>query len=168
MGERSHFPHFGGNLRRARKAQRYTLAQLAREVGVSKTYLWELENDTEGKKSPSADVVHRLARLFGMSMEELLGVGSGAAAHAANRVELGVIEFHSERFNPGLIERFDAVRDDLTDAACIVDLWMKDIAAVLKEFGYEMHVYRGPEKQEQHEQWESAREAWQRTAPRIN
>lgn len=154
MSEQTHFPHFSSNLRRTRKAHRFSLTQLALEVGVSKTYLWELENDAEGKKSPSASVVHRLARLFGMGMEELLGVSSPPAA---NRVELGAIEFHSERFNPGLIERFFGVRDDLTAAACIVDLWLLDISAVLEEFGYEMHVYRGPEKQEQHEQWEKAR-----------
>jgi hypothetical protein len=56
-------------------------------------------------------------------------------------VQLGVIEFHSESYNPGLIDRFYAVRDDLTDAACIVDVWLMDIATVLSEFGYEMHIY---------------------------
>lgn len=56
-------------------------------------------------------------------------------------VQLGVIEFHSERLNPGLIKRFYEVRDDLTAAACIVDLWLLDIRAVLREFGYEMKVY---------------------------
>ena len=55
-------------------------------------------------------------------------------------VQLGVIEFHSERVNPGLIKRFYAIRDDLTAAGCIVDLWLMDIATVLGEFGYEMKV----------------------------
>lgn len=67
---------------------------------------------------------------------------------ANNEVKLGVIEFHSERSNPGLAERFFAVTNDLKDAACIVDLWLLDIAAVLKEFGYEMKVYRGPDAQQ--------------------
>jgi len=58
------------------------------------------------------------------------------------RVELGVIEFHSERINSGLIERFHAVTEDLRDAACIVDVWLMDIAAVLKEHGYDMRIYR--------------------------
>lgn len=56
-------------------------------------------------------------------------------------VQLGVIEFHSERVNPGLIKRFYEVRDDLTAAGCIVDLWLLDIQTVLKEFGYEMKVF---------------------------
>jgi hypothetical protein len=55
-------------------------------------------------------------------------------------VQLGVIEFHSERVNPGLIKRFYEVRDDLTAAGCIVDLWLMDIATVLKEFGYTMTI----------------------------
>lgn len=55
-------------------------------------------------------------------------------------VKLGVIEFHSERFNPGLIKRFYEVTKDLRDSGSIVDLWLMDIATVLKEFGYEMQV----------------------------
>jgi hypothetical protein len=66
-----------------------------------------------------------------------------------DRVELGVIEFHSEQLNPGLIDRFFAVRDDLTDSASIVDLWIMDIATVLGEFGYDMRVYRTPKKARQ-------------------
>jgi hypothetical protein len=68
-------------------------------------------------------------------------------AAETREVNLGVIEFHSEQVNPGLIKRFYAVRDDLTAAACIVDLWLMDIASVLLEFGYEMKVFRTPEKQ---------------------
>lgn len=56
------------------------------------------------------------------------------------KVELGVIEFHSSSFNPGLIDRFYAVVKDLRDSGSIVDLWLLDIAAVLKEFGYAMTI----------------------------
>ncbi len=52
---------------------------------------------------------------------------------------LGVIQFHPQ---PDLRERFYAVRDDLTAAGCIVDLWLMDLATVLGEFGYEMTVRR--------------------------
>lgn len=55
-------------------------------------------------------------------------------------VKLGVIEFHSPSFNPGLMERFYAVTKDLTAAGCIVDLWLMDIATVLSEFGYTMTI----------------------------
>jgi hypothetical protein len=56
-------------------------------------------------------------------------------------VKLGVIEFHSPNVNPGLMERFYAVRDDLTAAGAIVDLWLMDIQTVLAEHGYQMRVF---------------------------
>ena len=56
-------------------------------------------------------------------------------------VNLGVIEFHSESYNPGLFRRFYDTIDDLSASAAIVDLWLVDIAAVLREFGYEMKVW---------------------------
>jgi hypothetical protein len=54
------------------------------------------------------------------------------------KVQLGVIEFHSDSLNPGLRQRFFEVVLDLSKA--IVDVWLMDIAAVLKEYGYEMTV----------------------------
>jgi hypothetical protein len=61
-------------------------------------------------------------------------------------VKLGVIEFHSNSFNPGLVERFFAVTKDLRDSASIVDLWLMDIATVLREFGYEMTITTAKEE----------------------
>lgn len=55
-------------------------------------------------------------------------------------VDLGVIEFHSDRVNPGLIARFYHVVNDLLESGSIVDLWLMDIATVLGEFGYTMEV----------------------------
>lgn len=55
-------------------------------------------------------------------------------------VQLGVIEFHSDRVNPGLTERFFAVTDDLAASGSIVDVWLMDIATVLAEHGYTMTV----------------------------
>ena len=56
------------------------------------------------------------------------------------KVKLGVIEFHSESYNPGLVKRFFEVTEDLRDSASIVDLWLMDIQSVLKEFGYDMTI----------------------------
>ncbi len=52
-------------------------------------------------------------------------------------VKLGVIEFHPQ---DALRKRFYAVTNDLAAAGCIVDLWLMDIATVLREFGYEMTI----------------------------
>jgi hypothetical protein len=56
------------------------------------------------------------------------------------KVKLGVIEFHSESYNPGLVKRFFEVTKDLRESASIVDLWLMDIQTVLKEFGYDMTI----------------------------
>lgn len=56
------------------------------------------------------------------------------------KIKLGVIEFNSESANPGLTKRFFDVTQDLRDSASIVDLWLMDIASVLKEFGYDMVI----------------------------
>ena len=53
-----------------------------------------------------------------------------------------IIPSVSERVNPGLIKRFYAVVNDLRESGSIVDLWLMDIATVLKEFGYEMKIYK--------------------------
>lgn len=60
----------------ARKAAGFTLDELAERAGVSKTYLWELENDTKGEKKPSADVLLRIATALSVTIADLLGLPS--------------------------------------------------------------------------------------------
>lgn len=48
-------------LHEARKDAGLTLEQLAAASEVSKTYLWELENDQDGQKKPSAEVLLKIA-----------------------------------------------------------------------------------------------------------
>lgn len=62
-------------------------------------------------------------------------------------VNLGTIEFHSESYNPGFAKRFFDVTKDLTDSAAVADLWLMDIASVLKEFGYEMKIWESTGRQ---------------------
>lgn len=54
-------------------------------------------------------------------------------------IQLGVIEFHTSQ-NKALIDDFYHTVNDLRDASCIVDLWLMDIAAVLKKHGYKLTV----------------------------
>jgi len=49
-----------------------TLDQLADRAGVSKTYLWELENDSKGEKKPSADVLLKIAEALSTTIADLL------------------------------------------------------------------------------------------------
>lgn len=60
----------------ARKVAGFTLDELAERAGVSKTYLWELENDTKGEKKPSADVLLRIATALSVTIADLLGLPS--------------------------------------------------------------------------------------------
>lgn len=60
-------------LRRARKENGLTLDKLAVDSGLSKTYLWELENDAEGVKKPSADTLMKLVGPLRTTIADLLG-----------------------------------------------------------------------------------------------
>lgn len=61
-------------LLRARKDAGLTLDQLSEESGLSKTYLWELENDKEGVKRPSADTLMKLVPPLRTTIADLLGL----------------------------------------------------------------------------------------------
>lgn len=60
-------------LQQARKEAGLTLEQLSDESGLSKTYLWELENDVKGVKKPSADTLMRLVTPLRTTIADLLG-----------------------------------------------------------------------------------------------
>ena len=122
----------GKRIRAARTAKGLTLADVSQQARISKSFLSEVET---GKRNIAAVRLVRIAEACGVSVAKLL-----TGLNTSRVVELGVIEFHSERVNPGLIKRFYAVRDDLTAASCIVDLWLMDIATVLSEYGYTLTV----------------------------
>lgn len=64
------------NLHASRTAAGMTLEQLAKKSSISKTYLWELENDEVGLKKPSADILLRIARELDTTIADLLGLPS--------------------------------------------------------------------------------------------
>src|SRR5437773_5406138 len=61
-------------LREAREAAGMTLDELAAQAEVSKTYLWELENDDSGEKKPSAEILLRIANALSITLAELMGL----------------------------------------------------------------------------------------------
>ncbi len=63
-------------LKRARKDAGLTLDQLADASGLSKTYLWELENDRDGLKKPSADTLMKLVTPLRVTIADLLNLPS--------------------------------------------------------------------------------------------
>lgn len=60
----------GEKLRTLRKEKKLTLDGLAETVGISKSYLWELENRPQAK--PSAEILDKLAIELGVPMAYLL------------------------------------------------------------------------------------------------
>lgn len=57
-------------LRSLREQKGYSLDKLAEKTGMSKSYLWELENRERG--NPSAEKLARLADVLGVTTEYLL------------------------------------------------------------------------------------------------
>lgn len=62
---------FGLRLRRLREAKKLTLQQVADAVGCTKAYIWELEMK-EGQR-PSAERLQALAKVLGVTMEDVMG-----------------------------------------------------------------------------------------------
>lgn len=72
----------GLRLRQARQRSGLSLRALARELGVSASFVSQLEN---GKSQPSVATLFSLARLLGVSIDELFDHGVGdSAAHAGD------------------------------------------------------------------------------------
>ena len=59
-------------IKKRREEAGLSLGQLAEDAGVSKSYLWRLENG-EGEVRPSGRTLYRIAGALGTTMSELLG-----------------------------------------------------------------------------------------------
>lgn len=59
---------FGERIRELRTGDERSLDYVARHTGLSKTFLWQLER---GKSAPSAETLDALAKLYGVTMDEL-------------------------------------------------------------------------------------------------
>ena len=63
--------NLGRKIRELRKSKEWTLDQLAAAAGLSKSYLWDLEN-RESPKRPSAETIKGLADALGVTPEYLM------------------------------------------------------------------------------------------------
>ena len=61
-------------LRKLRDDKGMSLDDVAAAAKVSKTYLWQLEQDTDGSKKPSADVLLRIANALSTTLANLLSL----------------------------------------------------------------------------------------------
>lgn len=62
----------GSRIRKYRHDQQLSLSQLAKDAGISKGYLWSLENENTSSR-PSADTLYVIAKALGVLMSDLLG-----------------------------------------------------------------------------------------------
>src|ERR1700686_4690619 len=61
-------------LKEFREQAGLSLDQLAERAKMSKGYIWELEQDEEGKKKPSAEILMRLANALSVTLADLLSL----------------------------------------------------------------------------------------------
>jgi len=106
---------FGLRLRRLREAKKLTLQQVADAVGCTKAYIWELEMK-EGQR-PSAERVQALAKVLGVTMEDIMGEPMSEVPEASLedvaffRTYAGMTEEEKTRYRQALAIMFpDKVR----------------------------------------------------------
>lgn len=71
MRDRRDTDTLGSYIRRARSAKRVTLRQLAAAVGVTPSYISDIEND---RRAPSEDLLQRIAEHLELDLDELLAL----------------------------------------------------------------------------------------------
>lgn len=94
-------------IRKAREKAGMTLDQLARAAGVSKTYVWELEQDAEGTKKPSAELLLKIANALSITLADLMELPSVRVNNRPVEISESLREF---------IERMRKLKIKLTDA----------------------------------------------------
>jgi transcriptional regulator with XRE-family HTH domain len=73
----------GERLRRLRKEKEWTMEQLAEAAGVSKSYIWELEN--RPAQRPSADKLNGIAKALGVAVQDLMGDRKSTRLNSSHR-----------------------------------------------------------------------------------
>lgn len=100
-------------IRKLRENKDLSLDELAAKAKISKTYLWELERDTEGNKKPSADVLLRIANGLSTTLADLLSLETVKIQEAAVELPPSLKEFQ----NRMAAQKTPLTEDDLRDLA---------------------------------------------------
>ena len=81
----SHATSLGARVRRIRKRREWSLDELAERAGMSKSFLWEIEND---RSDASGERLLKLADALGTTVEYLLRGTDGEGEEQARIVEI--------------------------------------------------------------------------------
>jgi len=84
-------------IREERKKAGLTLDELADKAGLSKTYLWELEQDEDGVKRPSADVVLKIADALSLTIADLMGLPTVKVQKESVNIPKSLIDFRDQQ-----------------------------------------------------------------------
>ena len=109
---------FGTRLRSLREAKGLTLQKVADAAGCTKAYIWELEKKP-GQK-PSAERIQAIAKVLGITMEDLMGevVDEAPDATPADvvffREYVNMTEEDKERYRAALKLMFGQKKDEDT------------------------------------------------------
>jgi transcriptional regulator with XRE-family HTH domain len=110
----------GARLRRLREAKKLTLQQVADAVGCTKAYIWELEMK-EGQR-PSAERIHLLAKVLGVTMEDLMNESNEQVPQASVedvaffRQYAGMTEEEKQRYQQALKLMFPTAGQEETNS----------------------------------------------------
>ncbi len=100
-------------IRKRREELGLSLDELSSRAKISKTYLWELERDTEGEKKPSADVLLRLATELSTTLADLLALGTVKVHQEVIEIPPSLKEFQDRM----AAQKTPLTKDDLRDLA---------------------------------------------------
>jgi transcriptional regulator with XRE-family HTH domain len=89
---------FGKTIYQIRKSKGYSLSQLAERVGISKSYLSNIEREI--KKNPSIHVMGKIALALDMDLNELLRYGEEQAKE--QQLEKEWLDFLNELMQTGV------------------------------------------------------------------
>jgi transcriptional regulator with XRE-family HTH domain len=78
---RQHLDQVGRRLRQAREARGFSLREMARRIGVSPSFVSQVET---GKASPSVGTLYSLVNELGLSLDEVMGDTAAIAETAAD------------------------------------------------------------------------------------
>jgi transcriptional regulator with XRE-family HTH domain len=88
-------------IREERKKAGLTLDELALAADVSKTYLWELEQDEAGEKRPSADILLKIADVLSITIADLLGLPTVRMRKESVNLPKSLIDFRDQQIKLG-------------------------------------------------------------------
>ncbi len=88
-------------IREERTKAGLTLDELAEKAGLSKTYLWELEQDEAGVKRPSADLVLKIADALSLTIADLMGLPTVKVQKESVNIPKSLFDFRDQQLLMG-------------------------------------------------------------------